>query len=139
MGAWGHGPFENDSAMDFVGDLADGPAEEVPEGLRSAMADMLEAGDYLEGPDVEAAIAAACLVAARLEPSIKIGGSAGEYLEGMEFTPDEPLRELASRTFARALDPSDNEWYDLWADGGGFTKVQAAIAPFRKAVAHGRN
>lgn len=47
----------------------------------------------------------------------------------MAFGTEDGLRDLAQRTITRALDPADNEWYDLWADGGAFTKVEAAIAP----------
>ncbi|MDL4775502.1 MULTISPECIES: DUF4259 domain-containing protein [Thermomonosporaceae] len=139
MGAWGHGPFENDSAMDFVGDLADGPADAVPGGLRSAMTAMLDEDDYLDGSIVEDALAAACLVAARIDPSVLTDAGTKEYLDGMAFGTEDGLRDLAQRTITRALDPADNEWYDLWADGGAFTKVEAAIAPFRRAVAAGRS
>ncbi|TDD83398.1 DUF4259 domain-containing protein [Actinomadura rubrisoli] len=139
MGAWGHGPFENDTAMDFVGGLADGPADAVPDRLRTAMTVVLEADGYLESDEVEAALAAACLVTARIDASVPLDGSARKYLEELEFTPGDDLRDLASRVFVRALDPSDNEWYDVWADSGAFTKVEAAVSGYRRALAHGRS
>lgn len=134
MGAWGHGPFENDAAMDLVGGLADGPSGEVPGGLRSAMTGILETAEYLDGHDVDQALAAACLVAARLDPSVPITGSARKYLEGMRFTVDDELRWLAVRVFARAIDPSDNEWHYLWTDGGSFGEVEEGLAPYRRTL-----
>lgn len=134
MGAWGAGPFDNDAALDFFGDLADGPPDAVTDGLHTAMADIVNNSDYLEGPDVEAAIAAACLIAARIDPSVSIDVNAKEYLDQLTFTVDERLRELATRVFVRAFDAADNEWYDLWAEGDSLGQVQAALAPYRTAV-----
>lgn len=34
MGAWDLGPFDNDAALDFVGDLEEVRPEELPERLR---------------------------------------------------------------------------------------------------------
>jgi hypothetical protein len=40
MGAWGTGPFDNDAALDFLGDLADDSADAVADGLRTAMTEL---------------------------------------------------------------------------------------------------
>ena len=62
MGAWGVGPFENDTASDFVLDLldADGGLAELRSTLGHASA---SAPEELEAPLCEASIAAAALVA----------------------------------------------------------------------------
>ncbi|WP_067452700.1 DUF4259 domain-containing protein [Actinomadura macra] len=134
MGAWGQGPFDNDTAMDFVGGLTDRPPAEVPGALRSAMASVLDRDDYLDSDEIEEALAAACLVTARLAPSVPLTGSVRKYLADLEFGADPDLRDLAVRVFVRAFDPSDNEWYELWTDGGGPGKIEAALAPYRAAV-----
>lgn len=132
MGAWGTGPFENDAALDFLGDLADGPADAVTDGLRTAMVDVLGDQGYVEGPEMDAAIAAACLIAARIDPSVPLGVNAKAYFDRLTFTVDDRLREPAARVFARAFDASDNEWHDLWADD--LAEVEAGLAPYRTAV-----
>ncbi|MFD0688267.1 DUF4259 domain-containing protein [Actinomadura fibrosa] len=135
MGAWGYGPFESDAAMDFTGGLADRTARDVPGRLRAEMSAVLDRDGYLDGSEVESALAAACLVAARADPSVPIAGSARKYLEELDFIADDELRALAVRVFARAADPSDNEWYALWVDSGALDKAEAALAPYRAALA----
>ena len=143
MGAWGEGPFENDAALDFTGPLSEEPADAVVAGLRDAMTGVLESGGpggsggYVEGPDMDAAIAAACLVAARLDPDVPIDRNGEYYLGQMEFTVDAKLRGLAGRVFDRAFRPENNEWHELWAEGGdeSLGRVAAALAPFRAAEA----
>jgi hypothetical protein len=134
MGAWGFAPFENDASLDFCGDLLDGPEDSITAGLREAMTGILETDDYIDGPDMDAAIAAATLIAARTDPSVPIDVNGKDHLEQLRFTVDVDLRRLAARVFTRAFEPKDNEWYDLWADADALDKVEAAIAPFQAAV-----
>lgn len=134
MGAWDHGPFDNDSALDFVGDLAKGPADGVTAGLRAAMEEVVTSTDYVEMPEMSAALAAACLVAARTDPSVPLGVVAKEYLDGLAFDADDELRALAARVFVRADDPADNEWHYLWADAGALDATGRAHAPYRRVL-----
>jgi hypothetical protein len=134
MGAWGMGPFENDAALDFLGELADGSSDAVADGLRAAMTGVADEEGYLRGPEVDAAVAAACMIAARLNSSAPIGRIGHAYSDRLIFTVDEPFRELAARVFARAFDSTSNEWHDLWAEAGALAEVEAALAPFRAAV-----
>jgi hypothetical protein len=134
MGAWGTGPFDNDAALDFLGDLADGPADEVTDGLHTAMTEVVDEPDYLEGPDVDAAVAAACLIAARIDPSVPITVNGKAYLDRLAFTVDEGLRDLAARVFVRALDATDNEWRALWAESDALAEVKTALAPYHTAL-----
>ncbi|GAA2118290.1 DUF4259 domain-containing protein [Actinomadura alba] len=134
MGAWGTGPMENDAALDFAGDLSDGPEDTVTAGLRTAMTGVLDTDDYIEGSDLDAAIAAAALVAARIDPAVPIGVNGRDHLGRSPFTVDADLRDLAARVFTRAFEPENNEWHELWSDGGSLDEVTAALAPFRAAV-----
>ncbi|MGK5554520.1 DUF4259 domain-containing protein [Actinomadura kijaniata] len=133
MGAWGMGPFDNDSALDFLGGLSDRGGD-VTEGLREGMAAVVDARGYLDSDDVNGAVAAACLVAARIEPGVLDDPNGREYLGTLAFTVDAGMRELAGRVFARAFEPGDNEWYALWDDGGAIPKVADALAPYREVL-----
>jgi len=109
MGAWGPGPFENDDAMDFIGDLADGPTAELPDRLREALT--LPEG-YIESPEGAEAIAAAALVAARQgynpnDPTVS------DLLAGHPFNPDEDLRSAAVAAIGR-VSGSESELMELW-------------------------
>lgn len=134
MGAWGYGPFENDAALDCVGDLADAGPSGMRGGLFAAMRAVTDATGYIEGPEADAAMAAAVLVAARLgaDPG---SASAAELLASHPFEADGELRLEALRVFDRLADPRENEWHDLWADGGALEKVLELLAPFRERLA----
>jgi hypothetical protein len=134
MGTWGTGPFDNDAAMDLVNELAQKPsAVEVTMALRSAMVEVVKNKDYVDGPEMAAAIAAACLVATQLDPSLPLDATVINSLGGVTFNV-EGLRELGERVFMRADDPAANEWYDLAADAGDLGDVEAANAPYRTAL-----
>jgi len=60
MGAWGHGPFDNDSAGDWVDQLSDAGTAAIDEAFEAVIA--LDDSDYLELDPASAAIAAADLV-----------------------------------------------------------------------------
>ena len=60
MGAWGYGSFDNDSAMDWLGDLTDTDPSIVGELLD----DVAGATTHLDDDDASAVLAAAELVAA---------------------------------------------------------------------------
>jgi hypothetical protein len=62
MGAWGHGPFENDDASDWVWTLEESSDLSV---VRAALDGVVAtAGNYLEAPACSEALAAAEVVAA---------------------------------------------------------------------------
>ncbi|MFJ6795045.1 DUF4259 domain-containing protein [Streptomyces sp. NPDC091268] len=117
MGTWDAGPFDNDAAADFCGDL-DEAAPGDREGLvRSTLTHVVETAGYLDAHDADEAVAAAALVAAQCT-----GGDPADPVYG----PDEPLpdltglRELAFDALARVTtEPS--ELMELWADSDGAT------------------
>lgn len=62
MGAWGSGSFENDDALDWLGEFCDEPGEET---ISDAFGAVNEIGsEYLEAPECSMALAAAEVVAA---------------------------------------------------------------------------
>ena len=63
MGAWGHGAFQNDDALDFLGDLRDeGSWASAQEEIRR-IADDAADGGYIEAPDACVLLAAGALAA----------------------------------------------------------------------------
>lgn len=129
MGAWGVGPFENDEALDFLRDVK-GSGRPVRLGaLARPLEHVAHSGDYLEGPDVTDAVAAAAFIGAVLNP-----GAATDEPDRPEWTSEVPpeqvdteLVELARRALRRALQPHDNELHELWAEAGAAEEWQAAL------------
>lgn len=136
MGAWGYGPFENDGALDCVGDLADAAPGAIRSGLLGTMREVSDSKGYIENPEADAAVAAAVLVAARLgaDPASQ---SAEKLLASHPFEADGELRLEALRVFDRVTDPRENEWHELWADGGALDKVLELLRPYRERLAAG--
>jgi hypothetical protein len=116
MGAWGHGSFENDNALDWVWAFqADGVGAVVP-----ALEHVSQLGedDYLEAPDASVAIAAAEMVAAARDGDL----SRLSFKDGLKAFDahrltliDTHLVELARQAIERILRQS--ELKDLWDEG----------------------
>ncbi|MFJ8016711.1 DUF4259 domain-containing protein [Streptomyces sp. NPDC096339] len=111
MGTWDIGPFDNDTAADFAGDLDEATMEERESMIRRVLKRAADPADYLITPDAERAVAAAALVVAQHpdgEPACS------------NYGPSEPLPELPTdlRTLAvEALDrvvDERSEIAELW-------------------------
>lgn len=113
MGTWDIGPFDNDTAADFGGDLDEAAPEERESMIRGALKRAADPADHLDTPDGERAVAAAALVVAQ-QPDGKPACS--------NYGPSEPLPELPAdlRTLAvHALDQvvsEQSELAELWAE-----------------------
>ncbi|WP_250400272.1 DUF4259 domain-containing protein [Streptomyces cellostaticus] len=116
MGTWDVGPFDNDTAADFCGELNVAAAGERTDLIRSILTRVIDTAGYLEAPESEQAVAGAALVAAQCP-----GGDPADPV----YRPEEPLpdltglRDLALHALDRVMtEPS--ELMDLWArsDGG---------------------
>ncbi|MFI6286120.1 DUF4259 domain-containing protein [Streptomyces sp. NPDC051018] len=110
MGTWDTGPFDNDTAADFCGDLDEAAADEREGMIRSALTRVIDTENYLEAPESDVAVAAAALVAAQC-PQGPATDSAHE--------PKEPLPDLAGlRDLAlQALDcvmTEPSELLEIW-------------------------
>lgn len=64
MGTWDTGPFENDNAMDWVGNLTESKDMSAIESALDAVNECED--EFIEAPDCETALAAAEVVAALL-------------------------------------------------------------------------
>ncbi|MFJ8364307.1 DUF4259 domain-containing protein [Streptomyces sp. NPDC093984] len=115
MGTWDVGPFDNDAAADFCGDLDEAAVGEREDIVRSTLIRAIDTVGYLEASESEEAVAAAALVAAQCP-----GGEPADLVHGTEEPlPDlTGLRDLALQALDRVMtEPS--ELMDLWAESDG--------------------
>jgi hypothetical protein len=127
MGAWGPGIFENDTACDFVAEIA---ASDGYASLDAAFDRVLAVLDsYLEAPDAEQALAAAEIVS-RLRggsgAQTSYSASIDEWILRQQAAPSEDLAEKARRCIVRILsEPS--EALELWTGSGEFEAWKTEI------------
>jgi Domain of unknown function (DUF4259) len=136
MGTWDVGPFDNDTAADWCGDLDDAASGQRPAIVRSALTAVLDNGDgYLDGDVAVEAIAAAALVASQLPGDTKIASSyAPDFLlEGgsLELVDDVPV--LAVRALDRIVG-DDSEWRELWEESEDGGLALAAVQQIRATI-----
>ncbi|MFJ2954819.1 DUF4259 domain-containing protein [Streptomyces sp. NPDC087270] len=113
MGTWDIGPFDNDTAADFAGDLDEAAVEKREPVIRRALKGAADATDFLETPDAERAVAAAALVAAQHPDGVPTSSNYG---------PSEPLPEFPADLWTLAVEALDqvvaelSELAELWDD-----------------------
>ena len=136
MGAWGSGPFDNDDAADFAGDLSEvNDSDQVLAQLESVLVTVTAGEGYLESPDVSIAIAAAVIVAMFDNPSLPTSSYLDStWLASVRTPTSEEIRTLALGALTRAFQPEDNEWFDLWDEGGLVEEVRANLEPYTVAL-----
>ncbi|MCX5660604.1 MAG: DUF4259 domain-containing protein [Planctomycetota bacterium] len=113
MGAWGLGPFDNDDALDFIGDLVEADDDSM---LADALATAsVDEDEYIEAPDGCNAIAAAEVVAAANgKPVKKLPDAARKWLKGKP-KPDAKLLGQARKAMKRILG-KESELQQLWEE-----------------------
>jgi hypothetical protein len=134
MGAWGHGSFDNDDALDWVGELSQ--AEDTKH-IAETFETVLESDDYLEAPDASTGLAAAKVVAALLgHPAPGLPEEVTTWLAGKK-PPSTGLVKKARLVVERIL--NDSELKDLWAeseDSSGWQReVEELLKRLNKAPA----
>ncbi|MFJ4805885.1 DUF4259 domain-containing protein [Streptomyces murinus] len=102
------GPFDNDTAADFAGDLDEAAAEERVPMIRRVLERAAACVEFLETPDAERAVAAAALVVAQHHaggPQHHAGGPSGPGYGPSEPLPPFPadLRTLAVAALDQVL------------------------------------
>lgn len=135
MGAWDTGPFDNDTAADWCGDLNEADAGLRVDLIRSTLETAATDPDYLDHDDAAPAIAAAAIVAASLPGGTPIRSTnAPDFLLGGEalfLSPDLPA--LAVRALDRIVG-DDSEWSSLWE---GNPAAFEQVARLRSVLAGG--
>lgn len=122
MGAWAHGSFDNDDAMDWVSELE---AAEDFAPIRDALDAALEDEDYVEATEASMGLAAAEVVAALLgRPVAALPEEITGWIAGKK-PPQASLVKKARRVVQRVL--ANSELKDLWEES-------AEADPWRKGV-----
>ncbi|GHI84948.1 DUF4259 domain-containing protein [Streptomyces xanthophaeus] len=131
MGTWDIGPFDNDTAADFGGDLDDVSLEERESMIRGVLGRAADPADHLDTSDGERAVAAAALVVAQHpdgEPACSIYG------------PSEPLPQLPADLRTLAVDALDrvaselSELAELWGEAVDGPKWRKDITRLRDVL-----
>jgi hypothetical protein len=113
MGAWGTGSFENDTAMDWLADLAD------PQSVRKALAAVADASSesYVDADACCRALGAAEIVAAcGGKPGEKVPEKVTSWAASHPRSVDEQLRRLAKAAVDRI--ETGSELQELFDEGG---------------------
>lgn len=135
MAAWDTGPFDNDGAADWAGELDDAEPPARAGLVRAALTEAAEEADYLRVEVAEVAVAAAAVLAAsRPGGPVFESGFAPKLLfvdEPLELSDD--LVPLALRALDRVV-ANESEWRELWEESGELDAVLTALAPVREAL-----
>ncbi|MBT3161506.1 DUF4259 domain-containing protein [Streptomyces sp. Vc74B-19] len=114
MGKWGYGPFDNDGAADFAGDLDAAPPSRRIQAIRAALASV--AGDsspHIDGGSAELAIAAAALTVRGVE--------GGDEFQSATWGPSGEIPEIPKELVSLALEAisrllaTSNDLRDDWS------------------------
>ena len=114
MGAWGTGSFDNDEALDWVGELKTmNPAD-----LQKMLAIAADDPEYLVSSNASEAIAAAEVVAALAgAPAGNAPKEIGEWVGKNPKALTPPLKDAAVRAVDRVR--RNSELKDLWLEADG--------------------
>lgn len=113
MGTWDVGPFDNDTAADFSGDLDEAPEGEREGIIRDALLRAIGTHDHLDQDIAVEAVAAAALVAAQCPGGEPVTTAYGPDLPVPRLSTE--LRGLAARALNRVVtEPS--ELMELWGE-----------------------
>ncbi len=136
MGTWDVGPFDNDTAADWCGDLHDAaPAQRIAL-LRSALTAVLDNGDeYLDSDLAVEAIAAAAIVASQLPGGARITSvyAPDILLEGGKLEIPDDVPALAVQVLDRIVG-DDSEWRELWEESDGYASALAELQQIQVAI-----
>ena len=113
MGAWDTGPFENDDALDWAGDLAESDDMSVIESALDAVIECEE--DLIEAPDCCNALAAAEVVAAlRGKACASIPKEVAAWVKGKPKPSDGLIQK--ARDAVAEIGTDQSELLELWKD-----------------------
>ncbi len=138
MGTWDVGPFDNDTAADWCGDLDRAAPAQRGALIRDALRRVTEHGDgYLDSDIAVEAIAAAAIAASQLP-----GGTAIDtpyapdfLLEGGTVEVAEDVPALAVRALDRIVE-KDSEWHELWEEAEeSYPQALASVQSLRAVLA----
>ena len=110
----GEGNFENDDALDWIGQCTQSTGTKV---VSATLTAALKA-QYIEAPEGSAAVAAAEVVAAaRGKPNPDLPKELRSWLERQPKTELAALSSLAKQVLRKVRDPKASELRQLWSEG----------------------
>ncbi|AYB30096.1 DUF4259 domain-containing protein [Chryseolinea soli] len=132
MGTWGHGNFENDSALDWVGDFEEKPHKDFLE--KSIRAVLIP--NYIDAHDASVALAALEVVAwangkpAKDFPNLNIG------LKPDDLRPkfDKDFYAACNKAVDTVMRPTNNEIMELWEESGELDEWRKVLEDLRKRI-----
>lgn len=136
MGTWDSGPFDNDGAADWCGDLDEADPADRLGMVRQTLAAVADHAGYLDDRlGVRAVAAAAVIVSQRPGAEPLTSPYAPDFLlEGGSLVVPEDVAALAVRALDRVVG-ADSEWRELWEDTGDAADALAAVGDLRTALA----
>jgi hypothetical protein len=132
MSAWDIGPFDNDDAMDFLGELAELDVAERPAYMQKVL-NAVNAQEYLEFPEASAAVAAIAVIAANIDRLVCTTFEA-KGVDIPKLSIDATLRSAAGNAIRRLEIAKDNEWYELWAEAGQAKEAVGGLKTLGRTV-----
>ena len=135
MGTWDAGPFDNDTAADWCGDLQDADPVDRPAIIEQAFATILQEPGYVDHDIAAEAIAAAAILAGHRPggPAIESPYAPDFLTEGGRLALDARLDGLALRALDR-ITAKESEWRELWDETGLLDAAVAELASIRAAL-----
>ncbi|NXY96620.1 DUF4259 domain-containing protein [Streptomyces sp. BR123] len=132
MGTWDVGPFDNDTAADFCGDLEEAAEADRPGLVRDALLRAVDADDPLDQHLAVEAVAAVALVAAQCPGGRPVTSPYGPDLAVPDLPAD--LRGIALRALHR-VESEPSELRELWADTDGYPYWLRSLQLLRRVLA----
>jgi hypothetical protein len=136
VGTWDTGPFDNDDAADWSGDLDDTEPEDRLDFIRSTLSAAADELDYLDSREACQAVAAAAVIASQVGGDPIESPYAPDFLLAGEALDTEPdVAPLAVRALDRVIG-EESEWRDLWDDAAepGREAAFAVVARLRAVL-----
>jgi hypothetical protein len=131
MSAWGPGYFDNDDALDLIGELQESGGSTALEDALNAIP--LDDSEYVEAPECSMAIAAAEIVAALSKhPSADLPDEIKKWIKG-KLVPNERLRKLAHDAIDRI--GRSSELRELWAESPDGKAWSASLRDLQRRLA----
>ena len=136
MGSWAAGPFDNDTAADWCGELDDTAPERRPALVERALRAVLDEPGYLDSDLAVEAVAAAAVIAAHRPGAAPVDSPyAPDFLTGGGRADlPERFRPLAVQVLDRVV-ADESELAELWAEAGEPNEFLAEVASLRAALA----
>jgi hypothetical protein len=132
MGAWGVGPFDNDDASDFAGEVAE---KDDLSGIESVFDRVLTA-DYVEAPEASEAVAGAeifAMLLGRPSEETEYPEEIDKWVAAADHVPSQAQVEKGRKVLDRVLAPKSELW-ELWSEAGESDEWKASVEDVKRRL-----